>query len=245
MFKRLREGLAAASKRQLILTVLLALANIVLAAYLALVGYRFVCQQTKVEQVVHLGEDTVRVIGGISPTLAKTVTTHIRELVRSGTTNIDIIIDSTGGTINAAEEIIAEMHNAQALGITLKCYVQRKAMSAGTMILTECDERYAEASSVIMWHSAAFIAFARINKVFAEHTAEFLAEVNSKVWKNTKHYFFPWYFDENFEAERFIPAAEVEANGFGYLRIVRQVILHKSFEEQFLDIIKEFTYGKK
>lgn len=147
-----------------------------------------------------------------------------RSIVRSGASEVKILINSPGGIQEDGMELVEEIWNAQYLGVNVVCIVDGMAASMAVIILSECDKRYAVYGSTIMWHSAAqFIMFSSLNERDAASLADRLQVINDTIWKSTRIFFWPWYFIKHYEDESFIPVTDIERNGFGYLRVLRNI----------------------
>ena len=64
------------------------------------------------------------------------------------------MINSPGGSVAAGSIFIQAMDIAKARGVRFKCVVTSIAASMATHIYGNCNDRYAFASSFILWHEA-------------------------------------------------------------------------------------------
>jgi ATP-dependent protease ClpP protease subunit len=65
---------------------------------------------------------------------------------------VDLQIDSPGGSVDAALMTKRIMESGRASGLTYRCFIDGKAMSAAFFIMTVCDERYATRKSTFLIH---------------------------------------------------------------------------------------------
>lgn len=154
-------------------------------------------------------------------------TSQLLHMIKEGKKQIYIRIDSPGGRLDVGQEFIDAIHVAQNRGVKVTCIVDGLAASMATIILSECDERLATVDSRIMWHSILVGGRMRLNVYSTSKLLKFMIAKNEEVWANTRIHFWPWYFIENFELERLIPAVEVESEGIGYLRVINKLSIIK------------------
>jgi len=140
---------------------------------------------------------------------------------------INIYIDSPGGGYTQeTQSMIAYMEYLKLNGTTLRCVVGNIAASLATVILSHCNERYAFAHSVIMFHGARFRGQDGLNAVEAERLAAELHRLDASVWAFMKDIIDDEdYWDENFAAERLIPAPELAVKNPRILTIIDSAIV--------------------
>jgi ATP-dependent protease ClpP protease subunit len=133
-------------------------------------------------EVVHMtGPRTLRVAGEIGPGALKMVST-IEEMSAQSALPINIVINSPGGSVLAGLQIVEAIHIAQQRGVVVRCAVTNLAASMAFIILAECDERYALANSLLLFHPArAMIMFAALKAEDARYMAEELESINEQV----------------------------------------------------------------
>ena len=78
---------------------------------------------------------------------------QINSLVKRGYSEIFIKINSPGGGLKTTERMMQAINVAQYHGVEFTCVVDGMAASAATVILSQCDNRYAIFGSGILWHS--------------------------------------------------------------------------------------------
>jgi ATP-dependent protease ClpP protease subunit len=80
------------------------------------------------------------------------VAQKIDKMSAAGDKNIDILINSPGGSVFVGTTILDSMALAKARGVTIRCVVGSLAASMAFVILTDCDERYALANAKLLFH---------------------------------------------------------------------------------------------
>lgn len=70
----------------------------------------------------------------------------------SSTDDIDMVINSPGGSVVAGMAFINRMQALRGLGVDINCYVLDVAASMAFQILTQCTNRYALPTSFLLWH---------------------------------------------------------------------------------------------
>lgn len=76
----------------------------------------------------------------------------ILDVTNKGKKEVNIIIDSPGGSVYAGWFFIRNMQKIQAVGVTINCYVDGMAASMAYQILAFCNNRYATPHSMLLWH---------------------------------------------------------------------------------------------
>jgi ATP-dependent protease ClpP protease subunit len=82
--------------------------------------------------------------------LAKTG--ELNELVTASTAPVYILINSPGGEVLTGLQFVNAIKDAQARGVSVKCFVPNLAMSMAFVIFSECSERYAQRYSLLLFH---------------------------------------------------------------------------------------------
>lgn len=152
-------------------------------------------------------------------------TAQLINLVKAGTKEITIKLNSGGGLMNVGMQFVRAMKGAQARGVTITCVVDNHAMSMALIIFSECDNRYATFGSNIMWHSIAMTGNMSVNEFRALELYEYMKAQNQKVWANTRAHFFSNFFHKHFKNETIIDVSEIEQVGIGYLRVINKLII--------------------
>lgn len=90
-------------------------------------------------------------------------------LAQKSSDPITLIINSPGGEINTGLIFLNYMQAAKALGTPIRCYVPLVAASLAFHILTQCSERHALTTTLLLWHRAReSIMFAQVTAPMAE-----------------------------------------------------------------------------
>lgn len=63
-----------------------------------------------------------------------------------------VVINSTGGFVEAGEKMLTQLESEQARGVRIVCFVRGQAASMAFNILTRCDRRIATKNSSLMFH---------------------------------------------------------------------------------------------
>lgn len=131
-------------------------------------------------EVVHMtGPRTIRVAGEIGPG-ALGMVNKIEQLSAESALPINLVINSPGGSVLAGLQVVEAIHIAQERGVVVRCAVTNLAASMAFLILAECDERYALANSLLLFHPArAMIMFAALKAEDARYMAEELESINA------------------------------------------------------------------
>lgn len=67
---------------------------------------------------------------------------------------VNIVIDSPGGSVTTGSRFINYMESAKERGVTINCFVPNLAASMAFGILTHCSNRYALTQAFLLWHRA-------------------------------------------------------------------------------------------
>jgi ATP-dependent protease ClpP protease subunit len=94
---------------------------------------------------------TVRVVGVVEKDIM-TEAEQLNNLSAESKDPIYIIINSPGGSVAFGMQFLTAMKIAKNRGSRLVCLVPNLAASMGFHFLAECDERYALAYSLLLWH---------------------------------------------------------------------------------------------
>ncbi len=110
------------------------------------------------------------------------VTQAMQKIVKAGKdVNIDIVIDSPGGSVVAGMEFVNLMATAKAQGSRIRCYVTNVAASMAFQILTQCNERYAQPGSLMLWHGVRMQTQAPITAAVAAQLARSLSTLDDLI----------------------------------------------------------------
>lgn len=164
--------------------------------------------------------------------------------VRQGKKTVYLLINSPGGYVNAGDYLIKHILAAQSFGTEVVCIVDGMAASMATIILSRCDERLALFGSVIMWHSVMYRGLMTLNETRVEAMMRDLAMLNETQWHHTRKWFYPWFFRKHFLAETLLTASEVEANSFGFLRVINKITVIPAKQEKVPEVKKEKAKAK-
>ncbi len=137
---------------------------------------------------------------------------------------VDIIIDSPGGSIIAGMVLVNTMKRTQARGTIIRCVVPRYAASMAFQIFSYCNERYMMAESFVLWHAPrVYIMFGVLLPDSASQLARSL-----KAWEDlllrqlrmsmlpTSRRKFYQYYDE----EKFVMGSELKGMTRGFVTII-------------------------
>lgn len=140
---------------------------------------------------------------------------------------VDIIISSPGGSVIAGMFFIDAMDRAKSRGVKIRCIVDKMAASMAMHIFGNCDERYALANSLLLWHPAyVTISFGMVTEERAKelkeqlHMLTYELELRLKKALNISDKM----YEKHWRAEHFIPAK--------YLK--------EFISPEFLEIIEDF-----
>ena len=87
-------------------------------------------------------------ISGETSTLVAAAISKLAELEPE----VTLVINSPGGSLLAMNQIVDSMEMAKLKGTKFRCLVLQEAASAAFHIFTHCSERFALASSLLLWH---------------------------------------------------------------------------------------------
>lgn len=101
--------------------------------------------------------DAKRLVKIVGPITASDTATANRILklapaVSKVKADIDVLIDSPGGSIMHGAQIVQAIQSAQFRGYKIRCTVTNRAASMAFIILTYCSERYVLSSTMLLWH---------------------------------------------------------------------------------------------
>lgn len=95
----------------------------------------------------------------IAPASRDFFITNANKLRAAGAKEIDLGINSPGGTIGPAQEMADYMERAhQANGVTFKVYNLGLVASAATFVFLNAQERYTSAKGLFLFHAAGMVA---------------------------------------------------------------------------------------
>lgn len=140
---------------------------------------------------------------------------------------IDIIISSPGGSVIAGMFFIDAMDRAKSRGVKIRCVVEKMAASMAMHIFGNCDERYALAGSLLLWHPAyVSINFGQVTEERAEELREQLKMLTYELERRLKLALKldDATYEKHWRAEHFIPAK--------YLK--------EFISPEFLEIVEDF-----
>lgn len=125
------------------------------------------------------GPRTLRVVGEINGSVLK-LASQIDSLSKESKKPINILINSPGGSVPAGLQLVEAMHVAQARGVKVRCAVTTLAASMAYIVLSQCDEKYALANSLLLFHPArAMLFMATVKADDANYMAQELAAIDS------------------------------------------------------------------
>ncbi len=67
---------------------------------------------------------------------------------------VDLVINSPGGSVSTGFRFVSVMEDAKARGIRINCFVGSMAASMAFQILLHCDEKHVLDRSFLLWHRA-------------------------------------------------------------------------------------------
>ena len=202
--------------------ILLVIANLIMATLLGIKGYDTYKIYTA-PAVVSVNQEKLITVEGPIRSLYEQYT-KIKQLIKNGDKEIFIKINSPGGYLTPTNKFLKAMNMGKYFGVKFTCIVEEKAASAATIILSNCDNRYAMFDSRILWHSMLTSGNGMVlNQYSTSKLLSYILAKNEELWADTRIHFFPWYFVDNFEKERYIPALEVQSKGFWYVQVIREL----------------------
>jgi ATP-dependent protease ClpP protease subunit len=100
---------------------------------------------------------------------------------------LNIIIDSPGGSVYTGFRFIVQMKALQARGTKINCYVPGLAASMAFQVLTQCDKRVVLQESALLWHRARILIFlSAVTAPAASALARDLQQVDSYILSEVK-----------------------------------------------------------
>jgi ATP-dependent protease ClpP protease subunit len=109
---------------------------------------------------------------------------HLLKLAEQSKEPVDIIISSPGGEVQTGLMFLEYVKAVKARDVKVRCYVAGIAASLAFTIYTQCDERYALESSLLMFHGARImLGLLPVTQQVAESLAFSLAKLNDKLLK--------------------------------------------------------------
>lgn len=94
----------------------------------------------------------VEIIDEVDGTMLVDVIQRIDKLSTQSSDDIDVLINSPGGSVFVGTSIIDAMNVAKARGVKFRCTVGTLAASMAFIILSECDERYSLPNAKLLFH---------------------------------------------------------------------------------------------
>lgn len=128
---------------------------------------------------------------------------------------IDILISSPGGSVIAGLFFMDAMDRVKSRGIKIRCLVDKMAASMAMHIFGNCDERYALANSLLLWHPAyVTINFGRVTEERANELKEQLKMLTAHLEVKLKKALMitDEVYERHWRAEHFIPAFYLKEN---------------------------------
>jgi ATP-dependent protease ClpP protease subunit len=126
------------------------------------------------------GPRTVRVSGVVGMN-AIDVANKIERLSAESKEDINLIINSPGGSVPAGMQVVESIAVAKARGVTVRCAVTVLAASMAFSILNECSERYALNNSLLLFHPARAMIMGALKSEDARYIAEELDAINAEL----------------------------------------------------------------
>lgn len=126
---------------------------------------------------------------------------------------VQLIINSPGGSVIAADALISAMTMAQSRGWRFRCSVPFVAASAAFQIFAHCDERVAMQRALLLWHPVRQIIVAMVTPAIARQMAEELGRVEARLIRDLRSHLpvSDADFMHNYTAESLLVAEEVNA----------------------------------
>ena len=138
---------------------------------------------------------------------------------------IKITINSPGGYVTDAVDIVEIMETGKAMGLTYKCRVTGEAASAAFFILAACSEREAVRSAKFMWHAAwgmfRIVDLSPMSPELAADLADAAQLQQDMNWYVTEMTRVPWSkWDKPFNDEHLFTAVELVEFAPGFISII-------------------------
>jgi len=128
------------------------------------------------------GARTVKVAGEINGSILEVAGKIDRMSKENAKQPINIIINSPGGSVPAGLQLVEAVHVAQSRGVKVRCAVTTLAASMAYILLSQCDERFALANSLLLFHPArAFVFMGALKAEDARYMAEELESINNEM----------------------------------------------------------------
>lgn len=139
--------------------------------------------------------------------------------------NIDMLINSPGGSVYVGMAIVEAMRAAKSRGVVFRCAVGVMAASMGFIILNECNERYAFSNARLLFHPVSLsVRGSRVQELLVDLNHTDLEE--KAIMKNLQESMgLDWKtFHRNYFAETFWQAAIFrDTVADGWITIVAQI----------------------
>jgi hypothetical protein len=97
---------------------------------------------------------TLVISGGIARGNILPIGQKMLDLANSGTKEVQLIINSPGGSVTTGFMFLSSMQAAQQRGMKVTCFVPKVAASMAFQILSHCDERHTLNNAFLLWHRA-------------------------------------------------------------------------------------------
>jgi ATP-dependent protease ClpP protease subunit len=169
---------------------------------------------------------SANVSGDMFDKIVKPVIQQVNADIAAGERNIEIKIDSNGGSLDVAYELIRMMdfhreHN----GAKFTCTVRKKAYSAAFLLLSQCDERIVDRKAKLMWHpmKVGLNGFFKVMDLLLiglqglkeqDHINNMIAKAMRIPFEKLR---------PNYEAEKLMPAQEVAEMAPGFISVVNNL----------------------
>lgn len=121
--------------------------------------------------------DDVITYQSVAP-IKKELEAHLQSKSRA---DIDILIDSPGGSVTAGQEIINLINAVKGKKRKVNCYVLNVAASMAFQIFTQCLSRYALPGSYLLWHGVRVETSQPITADVARDLAAAITQLNRLV----------------------------------------------------------------
>jgi ATP-dependent protease ClpP protease subunit len=107
---------------------------------------------TALASSVKLGEHTIVIQGQVNSGILPIADKLMRLASKPKVKEIDIVVNSPGGSVYAGFLFINAMEVVRNRGITIRCFVPSLAASMAFQFLVHCDKRYALPYALLLWH---------------------------------------------------------------------------------------------
>ena len=134
------------------------------------------------EPVPFKGIGYVIINAPIAPASRDLFITSVDKLRQAGAREIDVGINSPGGLIQSAEEIVDYMAKAHRVdGVTFKAFNVGVVASAATFVFLNAQDRYSSARGTFLFHAAGAVSSGMVNSQMLRETADTLDAYERKI----------------------------------------------------------------